>query len=349
MGFGRYVLIRILNVLILLMLVILVMFVLFVKVVEKDFQNCIIEQVNVEFQVFQKQGRVLENFDQWRVERIVYYRYEYKFDWFYVWRVMYYFKCIIMFDFGNIRNFVFGFERDVKVILKRVILRIIQLFIMVQIIIIFFGIFLGVKVVQKVGSVFDRVFLVFVLVISSILMWWFGMIMFFIFVFEFGWFLVRLILDFNLIGWVYIVDMLKCMVLLVVIIVFVFFGVWVWVIRNIMIGIMQEDFIMVVRVKGVLERKVIYGYVFRVVVFFVVIMIIMSFFGLLGGVIIIESVFMWFGMGRVYWIVFEINEMNFIMGFMFVNVIFYFVGVIFVDFMYGFFDLRVKVGVFQNV
>lgn len=59
--------------------------------------------------------------------------------------------------------------------------------------------------------------------ISSILMWWFGMIMFFIFVFEFGWFLVRLILDFNLIGWVYIVDMLKCMVLLVVIIVFVFF------------------------------------------------------------------------------------------------------------------------------
>lgn len=69
-------------------------------------------------------------------------------------------------------------------------------------------------------------------------MWWFGMIMFFISVFEFGWFLVRLILDFNLIGWVYIVDMLKCMVLLVVIIVFVFFGVWVWVIRNIMIGIM---------------------------------------------------------------------------------------------------------------
>lgn len=55
MGFGRYVLIRILNALIVLTLVTLVMSALFVKVAEKDLQNRIIEQVNAEFQALQKQ------------------------------------------------------------------------------------------------------------------------------------------------------------------------------------------------------------------------------------------------------------------------------------------------------
>ncbi|MDI3475803.1 MAG: peptide/nickel transport system permease protein [Thermococcaceae archaeon] len=349
MGFGKYVLIRILNAIIVLTLVTLVMSALFVKVAEKDLENRIIEQVNAEFQSLQKQGRAPDNPDEWRAQRIAYYRHEYKLDRSYLWRIQYYFKRTITFDFGNTRNPVFGSERDVKAILKGAIPRTIQLFTTAQIIIIFLGILLGVKAAQMVGSLFDRALSVLALIMSSIPMWWFGMIMLLIFAFELGWFPARSIPDPNLTGWAHILDILKRMVLPVSTIVIVSFGAWAWVIRNIMIGTMQEDFIMAARAKGVPERKVIYGHALRAAAPPVVTMVIMGLLGSLGGAIITESVFTWPGMGRVYWIALETNETNLIMGLTFVNVILYLAAVIIADLTYGFLDPRVKVGASQKV
>lgn len=349
MGFGKYLVIRILNALVVLTIVTLVMSALFVKVAEKDLQETIIQRVNAEFQALQQKGQTPEDPDAWRAQRLEYYRSMYHLDKPYWWRVQYYFKRTLTFDFGKTKNPVFGSEKDVVAILKTAIPRTIQLFTTAQIIIIILGILLGVKAAQMVGSLFDRALSVIALIMSSIPMWWFGMIMLLVFSFKLGWFPSRAIPDPNLTGWAHIVDILRRMVLPVATIVIVSFGAWAWVIRNIMIGTMQEDFIMAARAKGVPERKVIYGHALRAAAPPVVTMIIFSLLGSLGGAIITESVFTWPGMGRVYWIAIETNETNLIMGLTFVNVLLYLAGVIIADLAYGFLDPRVKVGASEHM
>lgn len=76
----------------------------------------------------------------------------------------------------------------------------------------------------------------------------------------------------------------------------------------------------------------------------IVTMTIFSLLGSLGGAIITESVFNWPGMGRVYWIAIETQEINLVMGLTFISVVLYLAGVIIADISYGFLDPRVRVG-----
>ncbi|AFK21947.1 ABC transporter permease [Pyrococcus sp. ST04] len=344
MGMGKYLLIRALNALIVLSIVTLVVSALFVKMAEKDLENRIQELVNSEYQSLVQKGRAPADPEAWREERIAYYRHQFKLDRPYWWRVLYYAKRTITLDFGNTRIPIFGTERNVKNIIALALPRTILLFTTAQIIVIIIGLLLGVKAAQKVGSLFDRALSILALITTSIPMWWFGMMMLLIFAFKLGWFPANSMPDPNLTGLAHVLDVAKRLVLPVTTIVFVLFGGWAWVTRNIMIGTMQEDFIMAARAKGVPERKVIYGHALRAAAPPIVTMTIFSLLGSLGGAIITESVFNWPGMGRVYWIAIQTNEINLVMGLTFISVALYLIGVIIADISYGFLDPRVRVG-----
>ena len=349
MGFGKYLIIRFLNALVVLALVTILVSALFVKVAEQDLTNTIQERVNGELQALQRQGHAPENPDEWRAERIKFYRHQYHLDKSYSWRVFYYAKKTLTLDFGNTKSPIFGTERNVKGIISKALPRTVLLFTTAQIIIILIGILLGVKAAQLVGSAFDRGLSVIAMVMSSIPMWWFGMIMLLVFSFKLGLFPSNSIPDPNLTGTAHILDYMKRMVLPVLTIVTVSFGGWAWTTRNIMIGTMQEDFIMAARAKGVPERKVIYGHALRAAAPPIVTMTIFALLYSMGGAIITESVFNWPGMGRVYWIALQTNEINLIMGLTFMNVALYLAGVIIADVAYGFLDPRVKVGASAQV
>ncbi|AEC51763.1 oligopeptide transport system permease protein appB [Pyrococcus sp. NA2] len=344
MGLGKYLIIRLINALIVLSIVTLVVSALFVKVAEKDLQSRIQELVNAEYQSLTQRGRAPENVTAWQEERIAYYRHLYKLDKPYWWRVLYYAKRTITLDFGNTRVPIFGTERNVKNIIALALPRTILLFTSAQIIVIILGLLLGVKAAQMVGSVFDRALSILALVTTSIPMWWFGMMALLIFAFKLGWFPANSMPDPNLTGFAHVVDVVRRLVLPIFTIVFVLFGGWAWVTRNIMITTMQEDFIMAARAKGVPERKVIYGHALRAAAPPIVTMTIFSLLGSLGGAIITESVFNWPGMGRVYWIAIQTNEVNLVMGLTFISVALYLTGVIIADISYGFLDPRVRVG-----
>ncbi|HEB37152.1 MAG TPA: ABC transporter permease, partial [Thermoplasmatales archaeon] len=128
-------------------------------------------------------------------------------------------------------------------------------------------------------------------------------------------------------------------------IVFVSFGGWAYTSRNLVIGILQEDFVRVARAKGVPERKVIYGHVLRAAAPSIVTLTIFTLLGSIGGAIITESVFNWPGMGRLYWTAIQMNEITIIMGLTFVTVFLYLFGMVFADLIYGYLDPRIKVGV----
>ncbi|AAL80315.1 ABC transporter permease [Pyrococcus furiosus DSM 3638] len=344
MGLGKYLLIRAINALIVLSIVVLVVSALFVKVAEKELESRIQEIVNAEYQSLVQQNRAPSDPEAWKMERIKYYRHLYKLDQPYHIRVLYYAKRTITLDFGNTRIPIFGTERNVKAIISLALPRTILLFTTAQIIVIILGLLLGVKAAQKVGSLFDRALSVLALVTTSIPMWWFGMIMLLIFAFKLGWFPSNSMPNPNLTGLDHVLDVARRLVLPITTIVFVLFGGWAWVTRNIMISTLQEDFIMVARAKGVPERKVIYGHGLRAAAPPIVTMTIFSLLGSLGGAIITESVFNWPGMGRVYWIAIETQEINLVMGLTFISVVLYLAGVIIADISYGFLDPRVRVG-----
>lgn len=142
----------------------------------------------------------------------------------------------------------------------------------------------------------------------------------------------------------YFFDVLWHMGLPLLTAVFVSFGAWTYITRNIVVGTLQEDFVMAARAKGLPERKVIYGHVLRSASPPIVTMSILSLLGSLGGAIITESVFTWPGMGRLYWIALETGDVRVLLGLTFITTFLYLVATVAIDFIYGFLDPRVKVG-----
>ncbi|WP_456422971.1 ABC transporter permease [Thermococcus sp.] len=339
MGFGRYVLYRIVNAIIILFLAVLLMSALFTKLatiqlttqVDSEVQQWVRSYTQTHHQAPSK-----ELIEQYRAQRMHYYGLD-KPYWERAWM---YTIDTFFFKWGNSIPAVFG-THNVKDQIKTALGRTILLFTTAQIIIILIGLALGVKSAQKPGSLLDRTISILAMVTTSLPMWWLGMLMILLFVVYLGWLPITLYSQTAVSGWS---NILKKMSLPVLTIVIVSFGGWSWIIRNIMIGTMQEDFIMVARAKGVPERKVIYGHALKAAAPPIVTMIIFAMIGSLGGAIITEIVFNWPGMGRLYWEALQLNAVRTMMA---LNYMFAFLTVfsmVLADILYGYLDPRVRVG-----
>ncbi|WP_367883119.1 ABC transporter permease [Thermococcus peptonophilus] len=143
-------------------------------------------------------------------------------------------------------------------------------------------------------------------------------------------------------GWI---NILKKMSLPVLTIVLVSFGGWAWTTRNIMIGTMQEDFIMVARAKGVPERKIIYGHALKAAAPPPIItMVIFGLIGSLGGAIITEIVFNWPGMGRLYYEALQLNAVRTMMALNYMFAVLTVLSMVLADILYGYLDPRIRIG-----
>ena len=352
MGYGRYITIRLLNALLVLVLVTLLVSVLFTKVAEQELKVYIQETINAKARAdpnIQKlRAADPEAFIKWQEKEYNRLMRVYGLDQPFWKRVLVRTKDTLLLNFGKTRGQIFG-QNDVKQIIAAAIPRTVVLFTTAQIFVILIGLLLGVKAAQMAGSILDKGVSIVAMITSSIPMWWFGMMMILIFSFKMGWFPSGGMSSTPpKEGFAYYLDVLYHMVLPVTTIVFVLFGGWAWTTRNIMIGTMQEDFIMAARAKGVPERKVIYGHALRASAPPIVTMTIFSLLGSIGGAIITESVFNWPGMGRLYWTALQQNETRLLMGVTFVTVALYLIAMIIADLAYGYLDPRVKVGASQQ-
>ena len=69
-------------------------------------------------------------------------------------------------------------------------------------------------------------------------------------------------------------------------------------VRNYMLAVVNEDYILTARAKGLSERKILYGHTLRNSLLPLVTSLGMSFVGLFGGSVLIEKIFSWPGMGQ---------------------------------------------------
>lgn len=252
---------------------------------------------------------------------------------------------ILLLDFGHATFLTSDSgSSDVKDIIFEKLPRTILLFTTATIIISIIGIFLGALSGSKVGSVVDRITSSFAIISSSFPVWWIGMLMIFVFAFMWQIFPARATPDISSSDPGYIGALLYHMALPLITIVMIGFGSWAYLVRNFMVGIMQEDFIMAKKTIGIKQKKIIYTHALKNAAPPIVTILALSLSGSLGGAIITEAVFDWPGMGRLYFEAITVMDLPVIIGATYILTVFFLVSIFIADLLYGYFDPRVRTG-----
>ncbi len=236
-------------------------------------------------------------------------------------------------------------EDEVMTIISERIPRTLVLFTTAMVIDIFLGIWLGLRKARKAGGLMDRTTSIATMVVFGMPAWWLGMllIMFFAFtipIFPSG--AMHSTPPPQGIG--YFLDLLYHMALPVLTLVVLGFWGRAYITRNIVLGTLQEDFVMSARARGISERKVLFGHTLRSAAPPIVTMSFLALLVTISGALIFEGIFSWPGMGSLYWQAVQQNDIPVLMGDLTITTGLYIAGLAILDLIYGFLDPRVKVG-----
>ncbi|MEM3507077.1 MAG: ABC transporter permease, partial [Candidatus Bathyarchaeia archaeon] len=251
---------------------------------------------------------------------------------------------IIVLDFGQsyyIKSY--GGSSNVKDIILEALPRTILLFGTATIITIIIGIFIGALASWKAGTFLDRFISAYAVVSNSFPLWWIGMLMIFLFAYTFKIFPARatpLILP-SVTNYPLILFYHMSLPLLTLIL--MSFGGWAYIVRNLMIETLYEDYIMVAKAKGVPEKKIIYGHALKSTAPPIITIMALSLSSSLGGAIITEAVFDWPGLGRLYWEAISVLDVPVIIGLTYVTTLVFLISMFIADVLYGLFDPRIRV------
>lgn len=228
------------------------------------------------------------------------------------------------------------------------------LFTTATLIVLVIAIFLGLQSAKRAGSILDRTITGIALISASLPMWWVAILMLLIFSYHLGWFpyaakevysaLAKLDPNSSFYIFDYIRAWLYYMTLPLLTIILVTFGGGSYIVRNIVLGTLREDFVMVARAKGLPERLVLYKHVLRAASPPIATMTALSLVGSLGGAIITETVFQWPGMGLTYWIAIQNGDTGVVMANTWITTFLFIVVIFTLDFIYMLLDPRVRVG-----
>ena len=164
------------------------------------------------------------------------------------------------------------------------------------------GLGVGVRMATTVGSKTDRVLSYFSAISFAMPAWWMGILMILIFAFQLG--LLPA-------GGMYSTpppegsfsrfwDLVKHAILPVITLVLVSVGPYLYSVRTMTMNVAQEDHVTLARAKGMPEGIVARRHILRVAAPPIVTGLILGLTGSLGGSILVETVFNWQGMGRLF-------------------------------------------------
>lgn len=237
-----------------------------------------------------------------------------------------------------------GGERDVWTIVSEKIPRTALLFTVAVILDIVFGILLGLRNARKAGGVTDRATSIVTMVVYGLPTWWLAMILIMFFAFKLPIFPsggLHSVPPPSGIG--YTLDLLYHLALPVLTLVVLGFWGRAYLTRNIVVGTLQEDFIMSAKARGLTERRILLGHTLRTAAPPLMTMSLLSLLGSFGGALIFEGIFSWPGMGNLYWIAIQQNDIPVLMANLAITTGLYVAGLVVLDLVYGFLDPRIKV------
>ncbi len=252
-------------------------------------------------------------------------------------------KKMVMLDFGHsFKDSQPVLDKIMATLPNTIILNIAALFL-----IYLFAVPIGILSAVKQYSIFDKASTVFVFIGMAIPSFWLALLLIMVFSVKLGWLPISgmhsLIMNYQTAPfWDKVWDLASHAILPVFVLAFAGLAWLSRYTRSSMLEIIRQDYIITARAKGLSEGKVIYKHALRNALLPIVTIFGLSLPGLIGGSVIVETIFAWPGMGRLAYQAVLARDYPLIMGTSVFSVFLLLFGNLLADIMYGIVDPRIK-------
>ncbi len=206
------------------------------------------------------------------------------------------------------------------------------------------GILLGLLAATGLNTWRDNIISVFALVSYATPLFWAGLMLIVVFSIRLGWFPVsgmENIAAFHS-GWARVADIARHLVLPAVTLSLFYLALYTRLMRASMLEQSGMDYVTTARAKGLTERRITFGHIFRNALLPVVTMAGVQVGSLIGGSVVVESVFGWPGLGLLAFESLFARDLNLLMGIFFLSACLVVVVNLVVDVVYAFLDPRIE-------
>lgn len=206
------------------------------------------------------------------------------------------------------------------------------------------GVLLGLLAATGLNTWRDNVISVLALVSYATPLFWVGLMLIVVFSIKLGWFPtsgMETIAAFHT-GWDRVVDIAHHLVLPAVTLSLFYLALYTRLMRASMLEQYGMDYVTTARAKGVPDRRITFRHVLRNALLPVVTMAGVQVSSLIGGSVIVETVFGWPGLGQLAFELLFARDLNLLLGIFFLSAVLVLVVNLFVDILYTFLDPRIE-------
>jgi len=252
-----------------------------------------------------------------------------------------YLKNVLSFDLG------YSFRHDMPVA-KLVLDRFVPtLLLMVSTILIAvgFGIVLGLFAASGLNTWRDNVISIFALITYATPLFWIGLMMIVVFSLKLRWFptsgMENVAMFYE--GWDRVKDIAHHLVMPTITLSLFYLALYTRLMRASMLEQAGMDYVTTARAKGLTERRIVFGHILRNALLPVVTMAGVQVGALIGGSVIVESVFAWPGLGMLAYEALFARDLNLLLGIFLLSALLVVAINLIVDIIYSFLDPRIEV------
>lgn len=209
-----------------------------------------------------------------------------------------------------------------------------------------FGILMGLLAALWVRTWKDNAISVAAIIVYATPLFWVGLMLILVFSIWLDWFPTSGMEDIVAFheGWTRVVDIAHHLVLPTVTLSLFYLALYARLMRASMLEQRGLDYVVTARAKGQSERKITTRHVFRNALLPVVTMAGVQTGGLIGGSVVVESIFAWPGLGQLAYQSLFARDYNLLLGIFFMSAVLVVVVNLIVDVIYVFLDPRIRIG-----
>ena len=208
-----------------------------------------------------------------------------------------------------------------------------------------FGVLLGLMAAMRLNTWKDAIITIFALITYATPLFWVGLMMIILFSLKLGWFptsgMENVAAFYE--GWERFRDIAHHLVLPTITLSLFYLALYTRMMRASMLEQYGQDYVVTARAKGLTERRITFGHVLRNALLPVVTMAGVQVGALIGGSVIVESVFAWPGLGMLAFESLFARDLNLLLGIFLLSSVLVVAVNLVVDIIYCFLDPRIEV------
>lgn len=253
-----------------------------------------------------------------------------------------YLKNVVFFDLG----YSFRHEMPVSELIFDRVLPTVLLMVSTIVFAVGFGIILGLVAAMGLNTWRDTAISILSLITYATPLFWVGLMLIVVFSLNLGWFPTSGMENFAMFyeGWDRVWDIAHHLVLPTITLSLFYLALYTRLMRASMLEQAGQDYVTTARAKGVTERRIMFVHVLRNALLPVVTMAGVQVGALIGGSVIVESVFAWPGLGMLAFEALFARDLNLLLGIFLLSALLVVAVNLVVDIVYSSLDPRIEVG-----